>query len=594
LNSTLLLDDPKHARRIEVGDVLARSGRLGGSQSLGGIRIASNFVLDRSIAISPRHEIDGVLETSSDVDVYVNGALVRRDHLAPGPFRYSSLPIPMGLGKVSLVIRDAFGRIRTVAVPFYEAPELLTPGLSDYDWSLGFERRALGIRSHDYGEPVLLGTHRIGLTRAATVGVGIESDRSTQVLSPSIVWGIGSLVAIQAVVAASRDQGTNGAGGAVDVLRNGGRFAADLAAEGYSRHYATLSSRRGPDRLRLGGSLGFGVQAKSMGSLSLRLSRAETYDRPPQEKASLSWTRGLTRGLLLVAGGEASRDPRRIVGAFAQLNLQLGSLRSAVIGLSRQENSARATATLQQGAPPGTGVGYELQTSTVGSPTGGQVTASMASATIQGEHGRYSAHLGTGSGSNYWDVGIAGSVALVDHGLFLSRPISDGFALVRVGSIPGVPVLIQNQRIGTTSRSGRLLVPEVVSNSETRITLDSRRIPIDWGLTDVERLVDIPYRGGGVVDFSPTRLQSFEGRAFLVRDGTVRPAEYAGFEIETPGGLVHSVVGRGGLFYFENLPEGSWPARIFLDREECRFVLRVPRSDKMTVNLGDIQCELGK
>jgi outer membrane usher protein len=594
LNSTLLLDESKHVRRIEVGDILAYSGRLGGSRSLGGIRIASNFALDRSIAVTPRHEIDGVLETPSDVEVYVNRVLVRRDHLAPGPFRYSSLPIPMGLGEVSLVIRDAFGRERTVAVPFYEAPELLMPGLSNYSWSLGFERRGLGIRSFDYGEPMLLGTHRIGLTRATTIGIGIESDRSTQVLSPSIVWGVGSLVAIQAVLATSRDQGTNGAGGAVNVLRNGGRLSADLSAEGYSRHYVTLSSRRGLDRLRLGWSLGFGVEAKSMGSLSLRLSRAETYDRPPQEKASLSWTRGLRHDLLLVAGCEANRDPRRVVGAFAQLNLQLGSLRSALVGLGREEESERATITLQQGTPLGTGMGYELQTNVAESPTGGQVTAGMASTTLQGEHGRYSAHLWTGTGSNNWDASIAGSLALVDHGLFLSRPISDGFALVRVGSIPGVPVLVQNQKIGTTSHSGRLLIPEVVSNSETRITLDPRRIPIDWGLTEVERFIDIPYRGGGVVDFSPTRLQSFEGRIFLARDGTSGPAEYAGIEIEIPGGLVQSVVGKGGLFYFENLPEGSWPARIFLDRVECRFVLRIPRSDKMTVDLGEIHCEAGK
>ena len=95
-----------------------------------------------------------------------------------------------------------------------------------------------------------------------------------------------------------------------------------------------------------------------------------------------------------------------------------------------------------------------------------------------------------------------------------------------------------------------------------------------------------------MVDFAPSRLQSFEGRAFLVRNGASQPAGYAGFEIDIRGRIVQSVVGRAGLFYFENLPDGSWPARIFLDGDECRFVLRVLRCNQMTIDLDEIRCNL--
>ena len=173
-------------------------------------------------------------------------------------------------------------------------------------------------------------------------------------------------------------------------------------------------------------------------------------------------------------------------------------------------------------------------------------------------------------------------------------PIADGFALVRVGRVESVPVLLWNRRNGTTSHKGELLVSDLNSNAVNRITLDYQNLPINWSLARSERSVRVPYRGGVLVDFEPKMLQSFEGRAFFVRDGTAKPAELAGIEIDLDGNTVQSVVGKDGQFYFENLPEGSYSGRLFLDSQEGRFTLHIPHSDEMTVDLGDIRCEAGK
>src|SRR5262249_19625803 len=178
--------------------------------------------------------------------------------------------------------------------------------------------------------------------------------------------------------------------------------------------------------------------------------------------------------------------------------------------------------------------------------------------------------------------------------LCLAGRITDGFALVRVGRVKGVPVLVWNQRSGRTDGGGEFVVPDLNSFAVNRIALDRQSIPMNWSLERSERTFRLPYRGGGVVDFAPTKVQSFEGRAFLVRGGVPEPAEYAGFEIDIHGTVVQSVVGKGGLFYFETLPEGSYPARLFLDQKECRFPLRIPRSDRIPVDLGEIRCEMGK
>ena len=123
-----------------------------------------------------------------------------------------------------------------------------------------------------------------------------------------------------------------------------------------------------------------------------------------------------------------------------------------------------------------------------------------------------------------------------------------------------------------------------------QITLAPKNLPVNWNLERPDRLIRLPYRGGGVVDFEAKALQSFEGHAFFVNDSTEVPAEFAGFEIEAPGNPVQSTVGKGGLFYFENLPAGTYPARIFWKARECRFTIRIPRSDEIRVDLGKISC----
>ncbi len=593
LNSSLTRDDPRSMRRIVIGDAAARSGALGSSTVLGGVRIASEFALARDLEITPQHEIEGLLETPSDVELRVNGVLVRRDHLPPGGFRYTDLPMVSGAGEVTLSVRDAFGTVHTIASPHYHSRSLLRPGLADYGWSLGFERRSLGLRSFDYGRPMLLGTHRVGLSPTTTAGIGVEASAGRAKLSPTVTRTVGSFAEVQGTLAASRDERGNGAAWRATGLASLRRAEVDFSVEGASPGFSGHAAGRGLATPRLAVALGASWSNRALGSLSVRASRAESHEGLVDERASASWSRRLARQLSMITRVQRVRGARSDVESSVMFS-RLGPSRSAGVNAQHSSEGTRVTFHLQQSAPPGPGFEHRLQIEGSMGPDARPLHASTMATRYQGGRGQWGLTRRQHGARGSWDLNASGSIVRVGGAFFLGRPVRDGFAVVRVRGMRGVPVLVRRQNLGVTDGRGALLVPSLTSHDANSIGLDDRALPAEWNLVQREQFVSPPFRGGGIVEFEARRFQSLEGRVVMVRDGVATPAEYAGFEVEVGASTIRTTVGRQGLCYLENVPAGEYRARVFLGDEECRFLLRVPRSDATTVDLGEIRCVVSR
>ncbi len=92
------VDDRDHLRRWVVGDVVAAGDSLGGSAMVGGVQLARSFDLDPYGIYRPSLGQTGVVSVPSTAEIYVNGVLVRREELEPGPFTVAGLPATSGAG----------------------------------------------------------------------------------------------------------------------------------------------------------------------------------------------------------------------------------------------------------------------------------------------------------------------------------------------------------------------------------------------------------------------------------------------------------------------------------------------------------------
>ncbi|HYV66291.1 MAG TPA: fimbria/pilus outer membrane usher protein, partial [Myxococcales bacterium] len=184
--SNFTVDQPDEMRRWVAGDSFATTGTLGASVLVGGVSVSRNFALDPYFVRAPLPRVSGAVLTPSTLDVYVNGVLVRREPLPPGPFEIANLPVTSGLSGVQYVVHDAFGRTQEYSTRAYSSPTVLAKGLSDYSYSIGLERKDFGVSSFSYGRGVLLAQHRLGLTDQITAGYRLEGDSRLVNAGPSL------------------------------------------------------------------------------------------------------------------------------------------------------------------------------------------------------------------------------------------------------------------------------------------------------------------------------------------------------------------------------------------------------------------------
>ncbi len=86
--TSITKDDPTRLRRYILGDFSAFSGGIGGGGTYGGLSISKNFSMSPYFIKSQGLGVSGLLQTPSDVEVYVNNQLIKSERLSPGEFEF--------------------------------------------------------------------------------------------------------------------------------------------------------------------------------------------------------------------------------------------------------------------------------------------------------------------------------------------------------------------------------------------------------------------------------------------------------------------------------------------------------------------------
>lgn len=582
-------DDVSRQIRFIAGDFTALSGAFGGGGTFGGISLSRNFSMTPNFIKSQGLDVSGVLTKQSDVEIYVDGNLVRSESLGPGEFELLNVPNATGSGTATIVLRDAFGKVEQV-VPYYLSTDILKPGVSEFSYNLGFRREGLGDESLEYGDIAFTGFHRVGLTRYLTAEMRLDADKRSFNAGPAFRVLLGRAGEVAASAAYSMEDGRDGLGASVDYRFTGKSANLRLSARGFSRDYSNIALPSSQDKPRGEYSVGLGYNMSALGSLFASYTRTDNHIAHDMSRESVFYSKRLFRELSLFVSASRTHGTSTVDEFFAGLNMPLGEAVSGSLNYQSTDGRASGFVSVQKNAPIGTGLGYRLAAEMVDADDG---TDTNWNGFLQynGSHAVYSAEYRRGAGLNSYTFNISSGVAFIGGSAYLTRPIADSFALVDVGNVENVKVYYSNQYAGETDRNGEVLIPAMISYYDNFISIDDTDIPVNYSIPEVSKYVSTPYRGSALVKFDAAKVQGFDGRFFLVEGGIRTPAEYAGIEIQTDR-LIEAVVGKGGDFYLENLPTGTFPARLFMKDKECRFDVVIPERDDMIVDMGDIACEI--
>jgi outer membrane usher protein len=580
------VDDRERLTRWVVGDGFASGGTLGGALLLGGVGVSRNFELDPYFVRYPTFGLSGAVMTPSTADVYVNGAIVRREQLPPGQFDLTNLPVPAGSGNATVVIRDAFGGERTLASPFYSSSAVLARGLSEYTYNIGFVRRPLGVSGGDYeSAPAFLGRHRLGVTDSFTPEVRLEAR--------SGFWSGGPGVALRlpfgeagASFAWSRDGGDSGTAASFAYQYLGQPVNFGVFARVFSARYANLSLHASEDRPLTNGGAFAGIQAGRV-SLTAQYEVNRMRDTPSTARVSLSASAPLSRDWnVFLSGGRSLRAGGAALEAFAGLSYSLGGGAIASLTHERTADGVSSTsATVQKSLPLGAGYGY-------------QVTASGGAASdsgrglfqYQGPYGRYEAWYERLNGQSVETLSMSGGIVAIGGTVAPSRAVGQSFALLRVPGVPGVTGFSSNQPVGQTNRHGDLLVPEILPYYGNRVGIADTDVPQDYSIGETEKTVAPPYRGGALIVFPVARARAVTGFLRIEIDGEETVPAFGTLTLAAGGKQIESPIGSKGEFFLENIPPGRHEALVQTRSASCRIAIEVPDTREQFFNIGTLSC----
>ncbi len=591
LSSSLVRDRPDTLQRLVIGDFVTTPGSLGNPLRLGGVSLSRRYALDPYLVRFPGQIVSGSAALPSEIFLYSNGVLIRRDRVAPGAFQLQNLVNLNGLQVTEVVIRDVLGGEQRIVNPFYFSDALLRRDLDEYSVDIGFERESFSVRSNDYGRAGGAMFYRRGLTDNLTLGARGETIGGRLNLGPAATFRLGSLGVASAALDYGRAPNVSGGALALSHSYQDSRFGSSIAVKAEQQNHPQAASFAVPNRLELAGIVTFPLTVGS--SVSMSYSRRDPWGAASSHSSALSFRRSFGRDISLSV---VARNTSGALGGnelmfTVSLNFERQPTRPTLtVQTLNASNTNLQTLQLSGGNPDGEGITYRVNMEK-GRSAG--VTRESLNPFVQYNFsnaiGRAEYFRDAVAGVGSYQFGLSGALVNVAGEWGASRPISDSFGMVKVGDLPGIRVFANNLEIGRTGKDGTLFVPRMASYFENPIAIEDKDLPMNYTVPEVRYIVMPPLRSGTLIDFKPRRVQAVAGRLVLAGEQAA-PVPFGEGTLMVEGVMQPVYTSRSGDFYLEDLSAGEYIGRVLHPKGECEFTLRVPANDETVLEMGNVDC----
>jgi outer membrane usher protein len=157
----------------------------------------------------------------------------------------------------------------------------------------------------------------------------------------------------------------------------------------------------------------------------------------------------------------------------------------------------------QKFAPTSEGTGYRL------AALNGQGNSRQeASVTHNERYASMQAELVRNNGAASSRLSVQGGINYLAGGVYFSRGLDEGFAVVQTKGIPGVTVLLENQVVAHTDKYGRAVIGNLLAYQKNSISIDPLSLPMDVSLSEIEKTVMPRPQGGVLIDFKIHKSRS--------------------------------------------------------------------------------------
>jgi len=583
LDTTWTRDQPMQLASLRLGDAISGTSSWGGAVRFGGVQWSTNFSVQPGFVTFPLPGISGEAALPSTVDLYVDSALRMSREVPSGPFSIQDLPVTTGRGDARLVVRDILGREQIITQPFYATPRLLKPGLQEYSYELGFVRRNFGTDSNNYGRALAVGTHRLGITEQFTGEVHGELLGHQQTLGLGGVLMLPAAGVLSGSFAASHSD--RGVGGLLDLgFQRQGRYVSFGAkTQLANQRFAKLGLE--PEALapRQISQMFVNLATTDYGSFRANYTQQAFRDRTGNKILSAGYSRKVGRQ------GNLTASVTRLLSGDAKttfnlsFSLPLGNRTNASINTSAQPGREQAVLQVSRSVPAGSGLGYRLAAGV------GDSDRRAAEVSAQNGIGAYNLAVDQFQGQAAFRGSASGGVAFLGGSAFLSRRITDSFAVVQVPDYSGVGIYADNQLVARTDADGNALLPRLRPYQQNTVRIEQADLPLDTQI-DAVQLDAVPYFRSGLLLKFPVKRSRGALLTVVLDNGEPLPA---GAQAQIIGDNVEEnevfPTGLRGEVYLTGLAASN-RLRVTWLEQSCEFMLPFPESTDPLPHLGTYIC----
>ena len=597
--STLTVDRVAARQRWQVGDTVARATPLGSAPIVAGLSFGREYSVDPYYLRFPTPFLRGTATTRSNVDVYVNGALVRRLQITPGPYRLDRLPLNTGLADVRVIVRDPLGRQQTFDANVYLAAGVLQKGEQDYQYVAGALRDDSSGRPQ-YGSLQGIVQHRVGLTNWLTVGAAAEGNPDVVAGGPALAVRLGRAGELDLNGWVSQAAG-NPKGAALYGVYTfiAPRLSVNAVGQYFGARFANIYLEPGQSSTPEFYQLSVGVPVLRAGSVTYsweeRVSSAAGFgvtlpDGSSDDSLARSRShslrfnfRVLPRTQLSASASYTNIRNERVWTGFASLNVLIGGRTTASAAYSQLPDESTSFE-VNRSLPVGAGYGFRVN----GSDANGGTVSSQFD--LNTNFNRMTVDYDATQDDNRHSaaVTLAGGV-IASHGLFLTRPIETGTAVVEVTGLKKVRILADNVEVARTNGRGRALIPNLLPYLANRISYQESDIPFDYRVPMESQLIAPPFQGVAYVKFPTSRIQGRTGSVRLVIDGEAIVPSYGAIVAHGTAGDTESPLNAEGEFFLD-LPEGHYRATVTFKGQSCEVEFDAAPSSALAQSVGELRC----
>lgn len=597
LDSTFVSSNADALQTWRAGDLIT-DGNLSWTSAvrMGGIQLQRNFRLQPNLITFPLPQISGAAAVPSTVDVFINNMQRFSQPVQPGPYTIDNMPLITGQGEMRVVVTDLLGRQKVTTLPFYAAPNLLSPGLTDYTIEAGFLRRNYGQISNDYDSHVAgSGSIRVGVNDLLTLEGHTEATVGLLNAGVGGVVGLGNWGVLALSAAGSTDNGDKGGQAGLSYQFSSNRLGIFASTQRLVRNYQTLATHgegfaiTSTDQVSLSTPLGKGsisvgyVRAFDTGTVPVSAVAPATTAIASRgsEAATVFYSVSLLERLSLLCSYFQQLSPDRTYGVSVGISYFFGGHVSSSAEMEyRKGQGGNLTASVGQSLPvDGTGFGWDLR-SRIGRDHQNQAGVGYRFPWITAEGGVIETYDAITS-----SLDLRGALVGMGGSLLFANPIFDGFALVDT-VVPNVSVLRENNLVGRSNVNGKLLVTNLGSNVGNHITIDPRDLPPDVELGSDREVTAPSDRAGVLVKFAVTREDaatvSFQGT-----DGTPVPM---GSMVTVNDAKESFIVGYDGIAYLKHLKADNKAVIALPSEGQCSARFAYQAQPGIAAVIGPLAC----